>query len=171
MCGNEISLKSDHGIERNVCDACGYTHYRNPAPAVGVIIETGDGIALVRRKFEPFRGKWSIPAGFMEFEEGADETAARETKEETGLDIGNLRLLGVYKGVDDPRTKVILVVYIADMQGGTYTAGDDAEEIKFFKPEALPEPGEMAFRAHILALQDYLKQRKSLNPRRPMTSS
>jgi 8-oxo-dGTP diphosphatase len=112
-----------------------------------------EGLLFVRRKFEPYAGSWSLPAGFMEYGEAPEETARRETREETGLAVRVGPLLGAYRGGDDPRVRVVLLVYLARAVRGRPRAGDDASELRVF-PVGRP-PADLAFRSHRRALQDY----------------
>lgn len=89
----------------------------------------------------------------MEYAEEPVQTARRETREETGLDVAVEALIGAYPGTDDPRVRVVLLVYRARLLGGRMRAGDDADDIGVFGLDSLPAP--MAFRAHRLALRDY----------------
>jgi 8-oxo-dGTP diphosphatase len=130
---------------RMVCRACGYVHYRNPAPAAGVLIVENGAVLLVKRRYEPFKGLWSIPSGFIEYGEDVRVAAAREAMEETGLAIEIDALHAVETCFDDPRGNTLLVLYRAHATGGTPRAGDDAEEVGFFPLDDLPP---MAFEAH-----------------------
>jgi ADP-ribose pyrophosphatase YjhB (NUDIX family) len=80
-----------------VCQGCQTVHYQSPKILVACIVYCGDRILMCRRAQEPSRGRWTIPAGFMEEGETIEQTAARETKEETGVDIdpNHLDLYGV----------------------------------------------------------------------------
>ncbi len=109
-------------------------------------------VLLVKRKFEPRAGLWSLPAGFMEYGETVEETAVRELKEETNLDVRLTRLFGVYTGCDDPRNQAVLIMYEGDIVGGHLKAGDDASDVRFFPLNALPP--EIAFEAHRRVLDD-----------------
>lgn len=115
-----------------------------------------EGLLYVRRKFEPFAGRWSLPAGFMEYGEGPEETARRETFEETGLRVRLRSVLGAYRASDDPRVRVVLIVYVAEAVGGRPRPGDDASELGVF-PVGRP-PRELAFRSHRRALLDYRRR-------------
>ena len=88
-CGTPLVPRDDHGVVRPTCPACSFIAYQNPAPAVGAILEKKGSIVLVRRRYEPQVGRWGLPAGFMEYGEGPEETAIRETLEETGLRIAS----------------------------------------------------------------------------------
>lgn len=156
-CAARLEPRPEHGTLRPTCPACGFIWYRNPVPAAGVLVLEGDRVLLVRRRFEPRVGQWCIPAGFMEAGETPRETAARELREETGLDAELGALFDVYAGFDDPRVRAILVLYRAERVSGDLVPGDDATEAGWF-PLASP-PAEIAFEAHRRALRDLLARR------------
>jgi ADP-ribose pyrophosphatase YjhB (NUDIX family) len=137
------------------CRACGYVHYRNPAPAAGVLIVEEGAVLLVKRRHEPFKGLWSIPSGFIEYDEDVRATAVREAKEETGLAVEIDALHAVETCFDDPRGSTLLVLYRAHSLGGTPVAGDDAEEVGFFPLDDLPP---LAFEAHRKVLGELARQ-------------
>jgi len=151
-CGATLSEVHLEGRGRLVCDACGFVFYRNPAPAAGVIIVEDGALLWVKRKFSPREGMWSLPAGFLEYDEHVEECAVRETKEETGLDVELTGLFNAYMAMDDPRVRVVLLLYTARRVGGELEPGDDAVEARFFPIDDPPE--EIAFQAHRLALAD-----------------
>ena len=152
-CGTPLATQSEHGVPRPTCPACGFIHYRNPVPAAGVLLATRGSLLMVRRKFEPRVGAWCLPAGFMEFGETPEECAVRELYEETGIRGRLTRLFNIYAGTDDPRTRSILILYVAEHAGGTLTPGDDAIEAEFFPLAGLPAP--IAFSSHTRALAEY----------------
>jgi len=94
-----------------------------------------------------------LPSGFMEYGEAPEETARRETLEETGLRVRIGPLVGAYPGHDDPRVRVVLLVYRASIAGGREQPGDDASELAW-RP-AGRTPAGLAFRSHRQALADY----------------
>ena len=69
---------------RAICTACHTVHYENPLNVVGTVPHWGDQVLLCKRNIEPRKGKWTLPAGFMELGETTSEGAARETTEEAG---------------------------------------------------------------------------------------
>lgn len=152
-CGTALEPRDDHGTLRPTCPVCGWIYYHNPVPAAGVILESEAGVLMVQRRFDPRAGAWCLPAGFMEFGETPEACALRELSEETGIRGRITRLFGVYTGSDDPRTRPILVVYVAEPIGGTIAPGDDAVDAGFFPRAELPDP--IAFRSHRRALDEY----------------
>jgi len=152
-CATKLVRRDDHGTPRPTCPVCEFIAYQNPSPAVGVLLPRKGGLVFVRRKFEPFAGMWSLPAGFMEYGEGPETTAKREVLEETGYRITVEGLVGAYRGMDDPRARVVLLVYRGRIAGGRARPGDDASEVKVFPVDAPPE--DLAFRSHYRALRDY----------------
>ncbi len=165
-CATALSPADDHGVLRPTCPACGFIAYQNPTPAVGVILERRGEIILVRRRYQPRAGLWSLPAGFMEYGESPEETAIRETLEETGLRIELDRLQGAYKGSSEGGNRVILLVYRARILGGRARPGDDADDLGWFEIRRAPE---LAFRSHRRALREYWQERRreESGPRTP----
>ncbi|OMF86315.1 hypothetical protein BK144_26335 [Paenibacillus sp. FSL R7-0273] len=92
-------------------------------------------LLLIRRGGHPFLGQWALPGGFVQPDETADQAAARELYEETGLNDVYAEQLGVFSDVGrDPRTWVISCSYIAliDTSRLQVQAGDDAEDAAWF---------------------------------------
>jgi len=145
-CRAELAMVESGGRLRPTCSACGFIHYLNPAPGAGVILWRAGKVCLVQRKFAPKVGQWTLPTGFMEWDEDIETTAVRETKEETGLDIELRGLFAVHNGLLPPDTPVVVIFYGAEEIGGELTAGDDAAAVGFFALDDLPGP--IAFAAH-----------------------
>ena len=154
-CSAELVKKTVDHKKRKACPVCGFVLYRNPAPASAVILIRDKKILLVKRKYNPFKGDWSLPAGFIEYDESPEQCAVREVKEETNLDIRLTGLFKVYSGSDDPRTNAILVVYLAEVTGGTLKPGDDASKAEYFAQDKIPN--NIAFAAHLRVIEDFYK--------------
>lgn len=122
-----------------------YTHPR-PAIAVdSVVFQHKDqslSILLIQRKNQPFADQWALPGGFMDIEETSAAAAIRELREETGLNIGKLDVLGVYDAIDrDPRTRVVSIAYFGIYEPKikpALRASDDAKALKWFHIDKLP---------------------------------
>jgi 8-oxo-dGTP diphosphatase len=120
------------------CPSCGSSvkQYRNPFPTVDIIIEFKKGIILIERRNKPHG--WAIPGGFVDYGESLEEAAVREAREETSLEISNLRLLGCYSDpARDNRMHTISTVYIATGRGIPHAA-DDALNLDIFSIDSLP---------------------------------
>jgi len=102
---------------------------KTPALATDCVIYDRAGrVLLIRRKYEPFKGAYALPGGFVEIGETVETACRREVREEAGIDIGELRLVGVYSDPKrDPRGHTVSVVYLVRLPGEvTPQAGDDA---------------------------------------------
>ncbi|UCD17941.1 MAG: NUDIX hydrolase, partial [Candidatus Zixiibacteriota bacterium] len=158
LCGSEFQERRIEGRMRLKCgnDSCGYIYYHNPIPAAGALAIKDGKILLVRRAAPPKIGWWCLPAGFMEWSEHPSDTAIRELREETGLNVRLESLFEVYSGQDDPRTNAVLILYVASVVDGNLVAADDALEARFFGFDELPD--RIAFISHRQALEDYRKR-------------
>jgi len=153
LCANPLAPKADGQRERLSCPACGYIYYHNPVPAAGGVILRDGKVCLVRRSVQPRLGDWTLPAGFIEYDESPRACAEREIAEETGLAVKTDDVLGVYDGFDDPRHHAVLIVYhMHEITKKTLIAGDDADRAEFFAAADIPD--NIAFRAHRQALHD-----------------
>ncbi|MGD1148560.1 MAG: NUDIX hydrolase [Thermoanaerobaculaceae bacterium] len=101
--------------------------------ADAVIVDPSKGVVLIRRARPPYLGSWALPGGFVEVGEQCVDACLREAREETGLDVEPVELLGVYSAPDrDPRGHTVSVVYLCRVVGGTLSGGDDASEAQWF---------------------------------------
>ncbi len=145
-CRTDLVDREEGGVPRPTCPACGFVQYLNPAPAAAVIVRRGERVLLARRRYEPKAGEWTLPAGFLEYDEEAHDAARREALEETGLEVRIDELFAVHHGLLPPDRSVILIVYRATETGGVLEAGDDAAEVGFFDLDE--PPGPIAFSTH-----------------------
>jgi ADP-ribose pyrophosphatase YjhB (NUDIX family) len=125
--------------------------YRNPLLTVDIIIEIPDeGIVLIERKNPPYG--WALPGGFVDYGETLESAARREAREETGLDLADLRQFRAYSDPKrDPRHHTVTMVFTGKGQGSPRSA-DDAARLEVFPLDALPR--KLAF-DHALILSDY----------------
>jgi ADP-ribose pyrophosphatase YjhB (NUDIX family)/N-acetylglutamate synthase-like GNAT family acetyltransferase len=156
-CGAILERRFTEGRDREVCPACGFIFYRNPIPAVGVVVALDDQVVLIRRRYAPRAGYWALPAGYMELGESTEEAAIRECHEETGLLVQIDHLLGVYSFGFGEQSGLV-IIYAASAVGGELVAADDATEAGAFAPDALPAP--FAFRTHLQAIDRWRRERR-----------
>ncbi|MDQ5875995.1 MAG: NUDIX hydrolase [Thermoproteota archaeon] len=112
--------------------------HKNPAPAVDFLISKDENskILLVRRKNDPFKGMLSIPGGFINEGETAENAMIREAKEETSLVVEPIAILGVYSDPQrDPRMHTISVTFITRIVQGSENARDDAAALQWINIE------------------------------------
>ncbi len=141
------------------CTSCHYHLYINPKPCNAVIIENDNKeILLVKRKFDPHKGKWDLPGGFIAPFETFQKSIDREISEELGVSIKIGRYIGTYTDVYEYRNtqySTIAVVLTATIISGTIKAADDISAYKYFpKEEVLKQ--QIAFNSLREALIDYL---------------
>ena len=121
------------------CPKCGKVieTFHNPIPTVDIIIRLEGKLVLIERGEFPFG--LAIPGGYVEYGESLETAAAREAKEETGLDLNNLEQFHAYSDpARDSRQHNISVVFHADGRG-TPVAGSDAKKIVMIEPENIEE--------------------------------
>jgi 8-oxo-dGTP diphosphatase len=114
-----------------------------PLVGVGVIIIEDARVLLVKRAHPPLQAQWSIPGGVLEVGELIREAAIREAREETGLIVDPVELLGVYDRIlRNPERRVqyhyVLIDFLCRKVGGELTAASDASEVRWFTREELP---------------------------------
>jgi ADP-ribose pyrophosphatase YjhB (NUDIX family) len=143
MCGEPLS-KSPGEYGHLFCRQCGFIHYRNPLPAVVLMVHDDERILLVRRAVQPKKGMLSLPGGFLETGETLEECGRRELMEETNLHILDSRLLGVETDLTAYGGIILAVLEVKEWEG-TLLAGDDASEAMWCPIREVPE---LAFSAH-----------------------
>jgi ADP-ribose pyrophosphatase YjhB (NUDIX family) len=136
-CGAALEQREASGRVRPVCPACGHVHFDDPKVAVGVVASRGGQILLTRRNHDPKMGCWSFPSGFVDAFEDVVAAAARETLEETGIEVTVGRLLGVFQ---EPGSRVVYLAFAAEAAPGEPVVGDECMDVRFFPADSLPEP-------------------------------
>lgn len=132
-CGSETGL---HPLERaKWCDPCGIPWYPRVAPCIIVVIRRGDRMLLARSS-RVKRHYFSLIAGFVEPGENIEAAVAREVKEETGLDVCNIR----YQSSQPwPFPHQLMLGFFADYEGGELVLQEDElAEADWYRPAELP---------------------------------
>jgi 8-oxo-dGTP diphosphatase len=140
-CGGKLVRKKIHGLSRQVCGECNFVFFRNPKPTVGVFIIESGKVLLAKRGTTPYLGWWDSIGGFMEEEETPQEAALRETKEETGLDVQLLQVVGVGKDIYEKQNitqHTVPIAFLAKITGGKMQPSDDVSDLKWFPLSNLP---------------------------------
>lgn len=124
---------------RRVCPACRYVYFTDPKVGVGVAVVEDGRLLLIKRAMNPERGKWSLPAGFIDQGEDPKDAAAREALEETGLIVRIENVLDVFHNPPGAGGASVFILYRAQTIGGELAAADDAADAGFFALDQLPE--------------------------------
>jgi ADP-ribose pyrophosphatase YjhB (NUDIX family) len=152
-CGRRFNYGSDGGTQRPVCGKCGYIMYKNPSPAVSVLILKNDRVLLGKRSGNSFAGgKWCLPCGYIEYNEDFMTAATREVLEETGLEVEIEAIVNVNSNFLSEKIHSVVIVLLAYIKGGTEKPGDDITELGWFCSGNLPE---MAFEADVHIIERY----------------
>ena len=137
-CGTEVEFQQHFGREHPACPQCGRIFFPDPKVAAAVLIIHSDQVLLVRRAHRPFRGRWTLPAGFIDAGEDPMRAAERECLEETGLHVRATKVFDVLSGRQHLRGADITIVYLAEMLNGEILAGDDVDAARFYPFNHLP---------------------------------
>jgi 8-oxo-dGTP diphosphatase len=123
----------------------------------GAILKDGK-ILLIKRKNEPFKGKWALPGGFVKYGERVEDAVIREVKEETSLITKIKDVVGIYSDPNrDPRGHTVTIVFLLDITSGKLKAEDDADDVKFFNLNKLPD---LSF-DHDIIIKDIIRRMKN----------
>ena len=128
--------------ERAVCPSCHVIHYENPLNVVGTVPFIDDRVLLCLRNIEPRKGKWTLPAGFMELGETLAEGALRETAEEAGAEI---ELLDLFTLMNVVRVGQVHFFFRARLLSDRFDPGHETQEARLFREDEIPWD-EIAFR-------------------------
>ncbi|MEM0449697.1 MAG: NUDIX hydrolase [Methanomassiliicoccales archaeon] len=134
--------------------------FRNPILTVDGILLLKEGLVLVRRGKEPFKGWLALPGGIVEYGETVEEAVKREIREETGLEVEPIRLIGAYSRPGrDPRGHFITLAFELRSISGSLKAGDDAQDVVVIPIEKIDS---LAF-DHLEILHDFLRRARKLS--------
>lgn len=147
---------------------------RGPVLGVGALVlrdrEEGLEILLVRRRYQPFQGMWSIPGGHVEPGESLLEAARRELLEETGIEAEPLGVIHVHELVAEGHgglTHYVLIDVLMDYRGGEPRASSDAIDARFVPyPDALGLELTPSARQFLENLPNLLEKKCLLRPMR-----
>lgn len=162
QCGSKVAYRlPDDGDtkERAICTDCKTVHYENPLNVVGTVPHWGDRVLLCKRNIEPRRGKWTLPAGFMELNETTAQGAARETLEEAGAVFEMQELFSL---INVPRVGQVHLFYRARLLSDAFDPGFETLETRLFAKEEIPWD-DIAFRTVRVTLERYFADRQAGN--------
>lgn len=132
-CGGELQPISATWGKK--CRSCAHEHFPHIHPCVIVLVKRGEEFLLARKPgWAP--GRYSLVAGFLDFGESLEECVHREVREETGLEVSNLRYLGSQNW---PFPSQLMAGYLAEYAGGEIRVDQtELEDARWFSPSSLP---------------------------------
>jgi NAD+ diphosphatase len=142
-----------------VCERCGLAHYPRLAPSMIVAVERDDTLLLARAPHFP-RGIYSVLAGFVEPGESVEETVAREVREETGIEVTDIRYFGSQPW---PYPHSLMLGFRARWRSGEIRVdGREIEDAGWFRADAMPPtfPGNVSISQWLIG--DFLARRSRL---------
>jgi ADP-ribose pyrophosphatase YjhB (NUDIX family) len=139
-CGQALTRHDDTCYE---CPA-GHQYFNNPRTGASVIFMQDGNFLAVRRGIEPKKDTYSFVGGFLQYGENPETAARREAQEETGVQVGELKLLdvSVQEYTEDETT--CSIIYLALDWKGSFEAGDDAGSLEW-KPLAAIDSDDFAW--------------------------
>jgi ADP-ribose pyrophosphatase YjhB (NUDIX family) len=160
-CGSDNIIKEipvdDHRL-RFTCKNCGKIFYENPRVVVGTIPIFNNKVLLAKRGIEPQKGKWNLPAGFLEMDETSKEGAIRETIEETGAEISDLTLHTIFQSDSNH----LYILFLANLKSEKFNTTAESTEIEFFDFDSIPWD-ELAFTSNEFALKSLISNKNITN--------
>ena len=143
--------------QRAVCPQCQTIHYENPLNVVGTIPVLGESVLLCKRNIDPRKGKWTLPAGFMELGETLAEGAARETTEEAGAQF---EMQGLFSVLNVARVGQVHFFFRAQLTSDQFAPGHETMEARLFEEHEIPWD-ELAFRTVKETLRAFFADRQA----------
>jgi NAD+ diphosphatase len=158
-CGAKTSSMRGEWGKR--CPQCSYEHYAHLHPAVIVLVRDGDRVLLTRKAFWP-KGRFGLVAGFVDVGESLEGAAAREVREEVGVEIDDLRYAGSQYW---PFPSQLMVGFTAAYVRGDLTVNrQELEDARWFSVQDLPDlPPKLSIARFLL---DHFARPRDLETRR-----
>lgn len=156
-CGKPVVYRVPPGDnrERFVCEHCERVHYTNPRIVTGCLVTWEDQVLLCKRAIAPRKGFWTLPAGFLENGESAEDGAVRETWEEARAEV---HLDDLYTLFSLPHISQVYMFYRARLKQPDFAAGDETDAIGLFGERQIPWD-ELAFPVVRETLEHYFHDR------------
>ncbi len=122
-------------VTRRICETCGFIDYENPKIVVGSVSYWQDRVLMCRRAIDPSKGKWTLPAGYLELNEAAETGARREAWEEARASLEIEQLLGIYSIAEIGQ---IQLIYRARLLSDNVSPGPETLELALFDWNDIP---------------------------------
>lgn len=158
-CGGLLLQRIPEGDDklRYCCESCDVIFYQNPKNIVGTLPTFEDKVLLCKRAIEPRRGKWTLPAGFMENGETTLAGAIRETAEEAGARV-KIQQNNLYTLFNLPYINQVYLFFRAELEDLNFEPGIESLEVDLFTEDQIPW-NEIAFPVVRSTLEHYFLDR------------
>jgi len=151
----ELIPKGDNR-PRIICQNCDRIHYFNPKVVVGCLPVWEDKVLLCKRAIPPCKGKWNVPAGYLENGETAEEGAMREVWEEAEAKVEILGVLAIYSL---PSVSQVYIHFLGKLGTLQFGVGIESLDTQLFTEAEIPWE-DIAFTSSTFALKQYFSDRK-----------
>lgn len=157
-CGDRVVRMVPEGDDRErfICRGCQTVHYQNPKVVVGCIPEFKGKILLCQRSIQPRYGKWTLPAGYLENGETVADGARRETLEETGARVLDLRPFALFNLCF---VNQVYLMFRSIIDSPDFFPGKESLSVAFFRKENIPWDN-LAFSVISETLKRYFSDRE-----------
>jgi 8-oxo-dGTP diphosphatase len=133
--------------------------------AAGLLIDDDGKWLVVKKKYGGLKGKWSIPAGFVDAGETVDDAAVREVFEETGILGEVVSVLGIRSGVIKETISDNMIVFLLKKKSGALFADEsEIEKAAFLTPEELKEDPDTSLMVHYFMNENNKHIKDKINP-------
>lgn len=129
---------AENNFKSNKCGSCGFIYYFNiSSSTIAIIINDQKELLVATRAHEPVKGTLDLPGGFVDLNENGEEAVVREVKEETGLDVIDLKFLFsipnkyMYSDFEVQTLDLVYLCTVKDTSG--MQADDDVSNLQFIK--------------------------------------
>ena len=162
-CASLLNQRIPEGDDklRFCCDSCNTIFYQNPNNVVGTLPIFESKVLLCQRGIEPRKGKWTLPAGFMENGESTLQGAIRETYEEACAKIDTDES-SLYTLFNLPSINQVYLFFRASLKLPNFSAGMESLDVQLFDEQEILWD-EIAFPVVRTTLALYFKDRKTSN--------
>ena len=142
-CGSNCFVENNFKSKK--CEKCGFIYYFNSCSStVALIINEYNELLVATRAHEPVKGTFDLPGGFVDMGETGEEAVMREVKEETNLDVKEVKYLFsipniyMYSGFEVHTLDLVYLCKVDNTQ--VFKAEDDVANLQFIKiAELQPE--------------------------------
>ena len=139
-CKTKLQRKPLDGRKLFCCPSCNFVFWNNPKPVVSILLHKNNKILVIKRAHQPFKDYWCLPGGFINHEETPQAAIERETEEEVGIKLSNIKkLFGVYRIANDPRGVNIDIIFEQKIKSKKISLSSEHQEYKFFSVDKLPK--------------------------------